>query len=62
MIEKSILLKKGFLSDEQETLEEVGKKFKISRERVRQIEKGAISKIRKKFYKIEELKPSFNNF
>ena len=41
------IVEKRLLSDEQETLENIGKKFNISRERVRQIEKGAIKKIRK---------------
>ena len=41
------IVEKRLLSDDQETLENIGKKFDISRERVRQIEKGAINKIRK---------------
>ena len=41
------IVEQRLLSDEQETLENIGKKFNISRERVRQIEQGAIKKIRK---------------
>ena len=41
------IIKNRLLSDKQVTLEKLGKKFKISRERVRQIEKTAIKKIKK---------------
>ena len=41
------IVEQRLLSDEQETLENIGKKFNISREWVRQIEQGAIKKIRK---------------
>ena len=44
---ESFIIKNRLLSDKQVTLEKLGKKFKISRERVRQIEKTAINKIKK---------------
>ena len=44
---ESFIIKNRLLSDKQVTLEKLGKKFKISRERVRQIEKTAIKKIKK---------------
>ena len=41
------IVEQRLISDEQETLDSIGKRFKISRERVRQIEKDAINKIKK---------------
>ena len=43
------IIEKRILTDNPQTLESLGKKFDISRERVRQIEKSAIKKIRKVF-------------
>lgn len=40
-----ILLRFGFVDDKQWTLEEVGKKFKLTRERIRQIEAKTIRKL-----------------
>jgi RNA polymerase primary sigma factor len=37
----------GFDEEKEHTLEEVGSKFKVTRERVRQIEVKAISKLKK---------------
>ena len=50
---ESFIIKNRLLSDQQVTLEKLGKKFKISRERVRQIEKTAIKKIKKIIIKKE---------
>ena len=48
--EKDILtLRYGLFGQEIHTLEEVGKKFNITRERVRQIEKKTLDKLRIKF-------------
>ena len=44
--EKNILYSRR-LSDEPKTLEELSKKFKISRERVRQVENKAFEKLQK---------------
>tara|TARA_B100000700_G_scaffold210875_1_gene231756 strand:+ start:326 stop:1225 length:900 start_codon:yes stop_codon:yes gene_type:complete len=41
------IIQNRIISEDQLTLEEIGEKFKISRERVRQIEKTAITKIKK---------------
>jgi len=41
------IIENRLLTENQKTLEDIGKQFKISRERVRQIEKSAIIKIRK---------------
>ena len=41
------IIEKRILTEDQLTLEDIGNKFKISRERVRQIEKTAIGKIKK---------------
>lgn len=48
--EKDILtLRYGLFGQEIHTLEEVGKKFNITRERVRQIEKKTLDKLRIKY-------------
>ncbi len=44
---EAYIINNRLLSDKQITLEKLGAKFKISRERVRQIEKTAIKKIKK---------------
>jgi len=41
-----IELRFGLIDDEDHTLEEVGKKLHVTRERVRQIEERAIRKLR----------------
>lgn len=46
-----ILARYGIGGDAKLTLEEVGKKFNITRERVRQIEKRALEKLKKEFKK-----------
>jgi len=44
---ETFIINNRLLSDKQMTLEKLGERFKISRERVRQIEKTAIKKIKK---------------
>ena len=45
--EREILkLRFGFCEDGEQTLEEVGNKFRLTRERIRQIEKEALAKLR----------------
>ncbi len=45
--EKDVLLRRfGLVSDKKQTLEEIGKGYKITRERVRQIENDSIRKLR----------------
>ena len=41
------IIKERMLTDEPQTLDEIGEKFNISRERVRQIEKRAFEKLSK---------------
>ena len=43
------IIERRILTDSPETLEKLSRKFGISRERVRQIEKNALNKIRKEF-------------
>ena len=45
------IIKRRVLTDSPETLEKLSRKFGISRERVRQIEKNALNKIRREFQK-----------
>ena len=45
------IIEKRVLTDSPETLEKLSRKFGISRERVRQIEKNALNKIRQEFQK-----------
>ena len=45
------IIEKRVLTDSPETLEKLSRKFGISRERVRQIEKNALKKIRQEFQK-----------
>jgi len=47
---KILMLRFGFFGDQTNTLEEVGKVYEITRERVRQIEKKALNKIRNSQY------------
>jgi len=42
-----IRLRYGLAGDEVHTLKEVGEIFKLSRERIRQVEKSALSKLRR---------------
>ena len=51
--EKEILYSRRLI-DEPETLEKLSKKFKISRERVRQIEESALKKLQKEVTKISK--------
>lgn len=44
--QKVLILRYGLNDDEERTLEEVGREFNITRERIRQIEKKAIEKLR----------------
>jgi RNA polymerase sigma-32 factor len=44
--EREIILRRR-LSDAPETLEELGQRFKVSRERIRQVEESALGKLRK---------------
>lgn len=45
--EKDVLLRRfGLISDKKQTLEEIGKSYKITRERVRQIENDSIKKLK----------------
>lgn len=50
--EKIIKLRYGFETGNHMTLVEVGKRFGVTRERIRQIENGALSKIKKKLEKL----------
>ena len=50
--EKVIKLRYGFETGNHMTLAEVGKRFGVTRERIRQIEDKALSKIKKKFEKL----------
>jgi len=52
--EKEILIARK-LSDETVTLEDLSKKYKISRERVRQIETKAFEKLQKAMLKTDKL-------
>ena len=45
------IIERRILTDSPETLEKLSRKFGISRERVRQIEKNALNKIRREFQK-----------
>ena len=45
------IIERRVLTDSPETLEKLSRKFGISRERVRQIEKNALNKIRQEFQK-----------
>ena len=43
----------GLDGDDEKTLEEVGRKFGLTRERIRQIQEIALKKLRKKIEKLE---------
>ena len=43
----------GLDGDEEKTLEDVGDKFGVTRERIRQIQEGALKKLRKKIEQLE---------
>jgi len=44
----------GLDGDDEKTLEEVGRKFGLTRERIRQIQEIALKKLRKKIEKLEQ--------
>lgn len=50
--QKVILMKFGFETGNSMTLDEVGKKYGVTRERIRQIEERALEKIRAKMEKL----------
>lgn len=50
--EKVIRMRYGFETGEYMTLEEVSKRFSVSRERIRQVEDRALTKIKKKLEKL----------
>ena len=56
MREKKKLFKQEDLSENPKTLEELSKKFKISRERIRQIETKAFEKLQKSMINSVNLK------
>ncbi|MEO5802868.1 MAG: sigma factor-like helix-turn-helix DNA-binding protein, partial [Verrucomicrobiota bacterium] len=43
----------GFGGDEEKTLEEIGRKFGVTRERIRQIQEIALAKLREKIAELE---------
>lgn len=53
---KIIYLRFGLKNNGEETLDSIGKKFKVTRERVRQIEAAAILKMKKMMHKKMEIK------
>lgn len=60
---KEVILKRFSLNGEEEyTLDKIGQEFKITRERVRQIEKGALAKINNAYAKeVSEFNSLFQN-
>lgn len=52
----------GFLGKERETLEAIGKSYGVCRERVRQIQDGALKKIQKNLENYKEIFDFFNNY
>ena len=53
---EKVILKERKLSDEPATLDDLSKKFKVSRERIRQIEIKAFEKLPKSNVKCSKLK------
>lgn len=53
---KILIYRYGLYNSEELTLEEVGKVYNISRERVRQIEKRSLEKLKLQYEKIESIK------
>lgn len=52
----------GFKSDERETLESIGRSYHICRERVRQIEKSSLNKIKKNAVAYKDVFKEFNRY
>ena len=55
---KIITLRFGLDGKKEMTLEEVGKKFKVTRERIRQLQNIALRKIKRALDKQDKLKPA----
>lgn len=55
--EKTILIKRL----KENTLEKIGEKYGVTEGRIRQIEKSAITKIKRKIYQQSLFKKSYNN-
>lgn len=53
---KIIYLRFGLKNNDKQTLESIGKKYKVTRERIRQVEAIALKKIKKSFEKYSEVK------
>jgi len=61
--QKEVLLRRfGFDGSERKTLEEIGENFKITRERVRQIQEDAFSKIKEKIGKYQDIFENFEKY